>query len=615
MTRSSRSTARRRAAALLAIGATALTGTSLLGPGTSSASSHREAPYVASDPAIDNTDVYAFTSPDKPNTATLIANWAPFSEPAGGPNFFPWATDAAYDINIDNNGDAKPDITYRWTFTDHDARGAGAGTFLYNNGPVTSFNDPNLLFKQTYKLEEIHYDAAGVATSTTLLPAGEAAPANIGSASMPDYAALRAEAVASGAIPGGGGQSYAGQADDPFFLDLRVFDLLYGANLKEAGFDTLKSFNVNTIALQVPKSDLAGAGDATANPVVGIWSTTSRDTVRTLKATNAAPGTDATHSTDEVTGTGGLTQVSRLGNPLVNEAVVPANLKDYFNRSTPDKDGQFLAKVQDPEVPQLIESIYKIPNPNATAGGKNRPDLVAAFLTGISKKAAAGTDFGGLAKGSPALDLNSLDLNANNASPAPAEYLRLNLGTPVTAAPNRLGVLGGDVQGFPNGRRLGDDVIDIALQALEGVLVPDQPAAVKSAVSGLGDGVNANDKKFLTSFPYIADPWSGSQPHVGQVAIGYRQSFKSGPGYVDASVTNLSQPQPGSFAELWQVVAGNREVKVGTLQLNSAGTASAGSLRVKAVTNTPLVLFFKVFVNSGSAAGYNNGLATIVKTH
>jgi hypothetical protein len=358
------------------------------------------------------------------------------------------------------------------------------GTFLYNDGPVTSFNDPTLLFKQTYKLEKITYPG-GVASPTTLLPAGQVAPSNVGSASIPDYSALRKQAVASGALSGGG-QSYVGQVADPFFLDLRVFDLLYGGNLKEVGFNTLKNFNVNSIALQVPKSELAAMGNPGANPNIGVWSTTSRYATRTLAATDAAGAQTVSGTT--------LTQVSRLGNPLVNEAVVPAQLKDLFNRSTPAQDVAhgFGGKVSDPELPYLIKSIYKIPNPNETAGGKNRPDLVAAFLTGIP--------------GLNSLGDNAVAKGANAVAQQPAEYLRLNLGTAVTAKPNRLGVIAGDAQGFPNGRRLGDDVIDIALQVLEGVLVPDQPAGIKAAVKGLGDGVSGPSKPYQAGFPYAADP-------------------------------------------------------------------------------------------------------------
>ena len=211
----------------LALGAAGV----LAGPGLSTASSHREAPLTASSPLIDNTDTYAFVSPDSPDTTTLIANWTPFQEPAGGPNFFPWGTEGyRFNIKVDNNGDALPDITYQWTFTSDDKR-AGS-TFLYNNGPVNSFDDATLLFKQNYKLEKI---VEGGET-TTLVEAGKVAPSNVGKASMPNYAALRDEAIVDTTD---GGKSFAGQADDSFFLDLRVFDLLYGTNLKEAGNDTL----------------------------------------------------------------------------------------------------------------------------------------------------------------------------------------------------------------------------------------------------------------------------------------------------------------------------------------------------------------------------------------
>ena len=627
MTRPSRPTARRRALAVLTIGATVAGGGALLGPGTSSASSHREAPYTASDPAIDNTDLYAFTSPDKTSTATIIANWSPFEEPSGGPNFFPWATDAAYDVNIDNNGDAKPDLIYRWTFKDVDKRGTTnhgdkvGSSFIYNDGAVTSFNDPNLLFKQTYDLNVIKPanssgNPTGTDVTTNLLTGAEAAPDNVGKTSMPNWAGLRAEAVTSGKIAGGaGGQSYAGQADDPFYLDLRVFDLLYGApTLKEAGFDSLRSFNVKTIALQVPKTALAGGGTPGTNPVIGVWSTTSRNATRTLKTTNQAPTTDASHSSDAVdVQSGGLQQVSRLGNPLVNEVVVPANLKDYFNRSTPDKDGQFLGKVQDPELPYLVQATYGITNPNSTPGGKNRPDLVAAFLTGISKKAAAGTDFGGLAKGSPSLDLNSLDLNANNAAggPAPAEYLRLNLNTAVTASPNRLGVLGGDTQGFPNGRRLTDDVLDIAVQAAEGVLVPDQAPAIKTAVSGLGDGVSRNDVPFLSTFPYIADAHSGSDPHIGIQPVRFRQSFVTGgTGVIRATAAGISPAQPGSYAVLYRVREHNALQSLGSYPLNAAGTAVNSTVTLNFPAGSNVVLYWKVFAAPGNSFGTNGGIPT-----
>ncbi|MDT7538791.1 MAG: hypothetical protein QOI82_2376 [Actinomycetota bacterium] len=610
MTRSPRTGARRRALAVLTAAATVAGGAALLGPGTSSASSHREAPYISTDPAVDNTDTYAFVSPDDANTVSLVANWAPFSEPAGGPNFFPWATDAAYDINIDNNGDAKPDIVYRWTFKDVDKRGATmhgdkvGGTFLYADGPVTALDDPNLLFRQTYDLVALTNNDAATPTSTILVKDGKVAPSNVGAATIPDFVGLSKQAITDTT---GGGKSYVGQADDPFFLDLRVFDLLYGGDLSEAGFDTLSGYNVNSVVLKLPKSALVAAGDATKNPVIGVWSTTSRFKTRVLKDTNAAPTTSATMSSDAADSSGNLVQVSRLGNPLVNEAVVPANLKDYFNRSTPDKDAQFLGKVQDPELPRLIEGIYAIPNPNKTAGFENRPDLVATFLTGISKANGDGTQSGtgALTKGSPAVDLNSLALNAVSPNPAPAEYLRLNVNVPPAAKPNRLGVVGGDVAGFPNGRRLGDDVIDIALQALEGVLVPGHPAAV----GGLGDGVNANDLPFQSSFPYIALPKPGSDPRAGQDQVSFTQNFTSSGGVVTTGITKITPAIPGGFAQLYRVNGDGSLTGLGTSQLNAAGTASV-SKSFRVTPGTKLTLNWRVFPRRTSAAGIQRGLPT-----
>jgi len=414
------------------------------------ASSHREAPLTAADPQIDSTDLYAFVSPDAPDTVTIISNWIPFENPAGGPNFYPWAPGVRYDVNIDNNGDAKPDLTYRWVFASHYRN---PNTFLMNTGPVAKLTDTTLNFYQTYSLSVI--DAKG--KSRTLVANAIAAPSFVGAASMPDYPSLRAQAI----VPfGSKGRSFVGQADDPFFLDLRVFDLLYGANLKEAGHDTLDGYNVNVIALQIPKTELASGGDATKNPIVGVWTTAERQSVRTESKKGSQKFA------------GPFVQVSRLGQPLVNEVVAPVGAKDLFSASKPENDAQFLAAVQDPEVPKLLNAIYKIAIP-ATP----RDDLVAVFLTGI--------------KG-----LNQ------PAHVVPSEELRLNMGIAPSAKPNRLGVLGADNAGFPNGRRLTDDVIDIALRAMAG--------AVRGVKTTLGDGVDVNDVAFETAFPYVAEPHSGS---------------------------------------------------------------------------------------------------------
>jgi hypothetical protein len=442
----------RTSAALAAVG-TVLLATVLasIGTGPAAASSHREAPLIAADPAVDNTDVYAFVSPDRPDTVTFVANWFGLQEPNGGPTFYPWATDANYDINIDTDGNAKPDVGYRLTFRTEDRR--GSDTFLYNNGPVTGLDDENLLFRQHYTL------SVSKGGGWTKLLEGQVAPSQLGAASIPDYAALRDQAIKD--VPGGG-QVYVG-------------------DLSEVGQDTLAGTNVNTWALQVPLSEVTANGDPQRNPVIGVWSDTER---RTLQL---SPGT--------ATAVGEPVQVSRLGNPLVNEVVLPAGLKDAFNGLTPVKDATIpdvVERVTDPEVARLLDGIYGVPAP-ATP----RNDLVEIFLTGIAKNAPTldGTQ--------PPIqaDLNSHVLNADT-DPArfqPSEMLRLNTSIPPSDQPNRLGVLAGDLQGFPNGRRLTDDVIDIEVQAVAGAA---QTGSLVDALAA-GDGVDANDVAFLDEFPYV----------------------------------------------------------------------------------------------------------------
>lgn len=444
---------------------------STLAPTSGEASSHREAPFTASEPQIDNTDVYAFSSPDNPSSVTLISNWIPFEEPAGGPNFYPFATKTRYDIKISNDGDAAAEITYRWVFSDH-YRNAD-GQFLYNTGAVTSLDDPDLNFYQTYNLKELRPGRS----AQTLVRNAVAAPSDVGAASMPSYEDLRDQAIESFE---GAGMTYAGQSDDPFFLDLRVFDLLYGGDFSEVGDDTLRGFNTNALAIQVPKTDLAKGGDVTANnSVIGVWSTASR---RSAKISDPATG--------KVSFQGKFAQVSRLGSPLVNEVVVPVGLKDYFNASKPAKDAQFLGAVNDPILPKVIEAVYGIaqPDSNPDMAGIQRDDLIAVFLTGIA----------GLTQ---------------PQNVAPSEMLRLNLSTApceegTCAEYSPLGVIGGDNAGFPNGRRLADDVIDIALQVVEGELL-DNP-------NDLADGVNANELGFSSTFPYLALPHRGSDPSPHQ---------------------------------------------------------------------------------------------------
>lgn len=443
--------------------ALALTG---LAPTDGEASSHREAPFTSSEPQIDNTDVYAFTSPDDPSSVTLISNWIPFEEPAGGPNFYPFAEKTRYDIRISNDGDAAAEIIYRWVFRDH-YRNAES-QFLYNTGQVTSLTDPDLNFYQTYDLKKIRPGRR----ARTLVNNAIAAPSDVGAASMPSYEDLRNEAVKTF----GARKTYAGQADDPFFLDLRVFDLLYGGDFSEAGDDTLAGFNTNTLALQIPKTELAKNGNVAANnSVIGVWSTATR---RSAKISDPATG--------NVTFQGKFAQVSRLGNPLVNEVVVPVGLKDYFNASKPPKDEQFLGAVNEPILPKVVEAVYGIeePDSNPDKAGIQRDDLISVFLTGID------------------------GLNQPRNVEA-SEVLRLNMSTPpceqgTCAEYSTLGVIGGDNAGFPNGRRLADDVIDIALQVVEGELIGNP--------NDLADGVNANELSFSSTFPYVALPHRGSDP-------------------------------------------------------------------------------------------------------
>jgi hypothetical protein len=473
---------RGRLAGAAAAGLVALAGVAGLSPRPAGASGHREAPLVDAGPQV-GTDLYAFVSPDKPDTVTLIANWLPADEPTGAPGFSVFRPGAHYDINVDSNGDGRADLTYRWVFSDVDRR--GGTTFLYADGPVERLDDPALLFRQTYTLTRIRDGR-----STTLVSGGVAAPSYLGGASMPDYAALRRQAVTP---VKGGGQSFAGQGDDPSFLDLRISDLLYGGDLSERGDDSLAGDNVQTIALQVPRSQLALGGDPRANPVIGVWSSTAQQAPR--------------RGSGPADPTGGLVQVSRVGNPLIDELVAAADLRDALDGSTPDRDGRnhaLVGRITDPELPRLFQKIYGIPAPAAP-----RNDLVEVFLTGIGEQAP--TLDGTTAPIRADLNTQLLNRDVEAAGFVPAEELRLNMSVPVTADPDRLGVLGGDAQGFPNGRRLADDVVDIELQALEGAaqtgrLVPRLAA---------GDEVDANDVPFGRTFPYVALPHAAADDRAG----------------------------------------------------------------------------------------------------
>jgi len=442
------------------------------------ASSHREAPLISSDPLADNTDVYAFVSPDAPQTVTLIANWIPLEAPGGVPNFYKFGDDVLYRINIDNDGDAKDDIVYEFRFKTHTQN---TSTFLYNTGPIASLDDPNFNVRQSYSVTRIDRHGRHVLGRDLPTP-----PVNVGVRSTPNYGALADAAVNT---LSDGSKVFAGQVDDPFFVDLgSVFDLLGLRPFNPAhliplpaapGVDGLKGLNTHTIALQIDKSLLTHDGSAGVDPndtnsIIGVYSTTFR---RRLVVDDDDREHGRGHGDDD----GQWVQVSRLGMPLVNEVVIPLGQKDRFNASDPEQDAQFASFVLNPEPARLIPVLY----PSIKVPPAPRNDLVAIFLTGIA-------------------GLNQ------PAHVTPSEMLRLNMAIPPSASPDRLGLLAGQADGFPNGRRLGDDVVDIELRALAGG-TPLTPAFNIFPNNGLADGVDKNDKPFLAAFPYMAHPFPGEQ--------------------------------------------------------------------------------------------------------
>jgi hypothetical protein len=470
------------------------------GPEAGRASSHREAPLISEDPVADNTDVYAFRSPDKPDTVTIMANYIPLEEPAGGPNFNTFGEDVVYAINIDNTADGKEDIVYEFRFR---TETRNDDTFLYNTGPIDSLSDPDWNRPTFYSLTRIDRKK-----KTNLGQSLPTSPVNIGPRSTPTYTSLMAQAVRD--LPRGGGKVFAGQIDDPFFVDLgSIFDL---AGLRpfnpahvlplpaEEGVDGVGGFNTHMIALQVPIEQLTrdrkmhAAGDREA--VLGIYASASRPRVRTLYDDDDDDGRESSN--------GRQIQVSRLANPLVNEVVIPLGRKDRWNSQHPDREEAFVEEYSEPEVTRLENALYPVLD-NAPETG--RGDLVAIHLTGV-----------------PGLNFTGNDK---------AELLRLNTGIPPSGPAgtgNRLGVLAGDFAGFPNGRRLEDDVTDIDLRAfacgygpIVGPLIEGLGQcggnANRTPNNLLGDGVDENDRPFKVNFPYVGEPHQGYE-HVHHSVVG-----------------------------------------------------------------------------------------------
>ena len=438
------------------------------------ASSHREAPLISQAPLADNTDLYAFVSPQRPDRVALISNFIPLQFPSSGPNFWKFDDNVLYEIMIDNTGDAVEDITFQFRFR---TEIRNPNTFLYNTGSVSSLDDPDLNVRQFYSVTRV---TGPRRTGAQRLIADNvpAMPANVGVSSIRDYSGLGRGVFVQEFE---GSRMFAGPRDDGFYIDLgATFDLLQLRTLVDglgAPVDSLAGYNVSTIAIEIPiaavtRNGVRPAGASDPNATIGVWSTASRQSTTTRTATGPA------HAGDWV-------QVSRLGNPLVNEVVIPVGTKDVFNGLEPTGDGAALSFVTNPELPPLMEALFGVQTPPTP-----RNDLVTIFLTGIP------------------------GLNQIGTSPRASEMLRLNTGIPPTARPHRLGVLAGDLAGFPNGRRVGDDVLDIALQAMAGATILT-PEFIRAPNNQLGDGVDENDRAYLSEFPFLTLPHPGRESTPG----------------------------------------------------------------------------------------------------
>ncbi len=520
----------------------------MLSSNSAAASSHREAPLISKDPFADNTDTYAWIPQGQTDNIVLAASWIPFEGPEGGPNYFEWDDSAYYDIYVDTDGDASPNITYtlRSTTVIRDP----FNTFLYNVGPITSPSDTDWNRYQTYDLTETLDDG----TVNVLCDDCAAPPVNIGSKSTPDYESLVQQATYTNS----GVKIFAGPTDDAFFVDLQVFDLLtLRGQAPPIGYstgnnipvDSLAGFNTHTLVIEAPISRLVD-GD----PVLGVWSTTRRQAMRTNEFGAA------TNSGDPV-------QISRLGMPLVNEVVIPMGAKDIFNSLPPAGDlgvyidqgafaGLLQESVENPEVGTLLCALYGVPLPEdsdddcnteytptdgaGVGAGSGRGDIFQIFLTGIEIQ--DGKNFTVTVADGSQVNINDLigpgeTFNLNKpAAGQPAEMIRVNTdikGGLCSPTPHRLGVFGGDACGYPNGRRLTDDTVEISLLAVAGAayeLLDDEDdtfAFTPALIGILTDGIDENDvplhgassSRDTLTFPYFANAQSGqSHKHTNGTA-------------------------------------------------------------------------------------------------
>ncbi len=463
-------------------------------------SSHREAPSVSKDPVADNTDVYAFRTPG--DTITLVACYLPGQSPAGGPNFYEFGDDVLYEIKIDNNNDAKENVVFQLRFK---TVNTNPNTFLYNTGPIGSLNDPNWNRRQTYTLTHVtKKDGSGRRDrdrdrSTVLGTELKTPPVNVGPRSTPNYEALASAAVHTLTHPTTGQtvKVFAGQRADAFFVDLgSIFDLgtlrpFQGAHalslpgVSDDGVDSLAQANVHAIVIQVPIAMLTSNGSVPTDVMspmatIGVYASASRQRGSTIR-------------NGQRTSMGPWEQVSRLGNPLFNEVIVPLARKDEWNSTDPSGDSVFARYVARPELARLLPVLYPGVFPNLAALNADRADLLAILMTGLPAGVVPGFQ--------------------NYTGPTQADLLRLNVAVPPAAGtPNRLGLVGGDPAGFPNGRRLVDDVTTIELRAVAGLtyplVVPSYTA--DGAAAAIEDGTfNNPGRVLLNDFPYMGTPYSG----------------------------------------------------------------------------------------------------------
>jgi len=457
-------------------------------------SSHREAPQICTDPVADSTDVYAFVSPDNRNTVTLIANYVPLQLPSGGPNFYEFGNDVLYEIHIDNDGDGRADVTYQFRF---DTKITNKNTFLYNTGPITSLTDRNWNRRQVYSVTRVAGRRSQRLASGLACP-----PCNIGPASTPNYRSLANQAIYN---LQGGRKVFCGQRAEGFYVDLgAAFDLADLRPFRQLHAFGMKIFdgpgkpvnatdrlNVHTIAIQVPITDLIRSGNGKPKAddpraVIGVWTSASRRRVRFSRL----------RENEDNTWAGPIWQVSRLGNPLFNEVIVPMARKDEWNSQRPSGDKEFAKYVANPELANLLPVLFPGVFPNLAklnASKKPRADLLAVLLTGIPSGLIPGFQ--------------------NYTGKTQADMLRLNTAIPPSAKPNPLGLLGGDLAGFPNGRRVADDVVAIELKAIAGATyaLVDKDFTPDDAVQVLDDGVSADDvsSPYLNRFPYLGTPYDG----------------------------------------------------------------------------------------------------------